>query len=377
MNILFYLFRYPGYGGIEKVTKLISEELSQAYGISITILSFVQQESFPVMNGIILKKMPNSQKWLSSENYAYAENVIKNGNFDCIVYQDSYAETEKIICGFASKYKIKLFTFEHSTPLIAFKSRINKPFLSYEGLKQRFFKMYSIIKSVKRKRYLLRHSDKYVLLSEQYIPEFAKSVLISPNNKKLTFINNPIEVVSGFVECKKENVILCVCQLFYGKSVNLMIDLWSKLCTLLPDWKFVIVGDGKDRFSFEMQVRELNVPRVEFIGFANPTEYYKKAKIFWMMSRFEGSPMTLGETLQFGCIPIVYNSFSSLCDIIDDSKNGFIVKDLDENTFMQKTLFLAYNEEKRLEMAEYAKESIKRFDVKNVAKKWINELFYL
>jgi len=93
------------------------------------------------------------------------------------------------------------------------------------------------------------------------------------------------------------------------------------------------------------------------------------------MSRFEGWGMTLVEAQQRGCIPIVYNSYSSVYDIIENGKNGFVVDDLDENTFMEKTLFLAKNEEKRTKMVENAKESVKRFDVRVVAKKWVEDLF--
>lgn len=375
MNVLFYMIRYPAFGGIETVTKLITEELFRTYGISITILSFMQQESFSVMDGVILKMMPNSQEWLSPENFAYAENVIKNGNFDCIVYQDSYAETEKIICELALKYNVKLYTFEHNTPLIAYKIKIDKPLISYYGIKQRLLKIYLILKSIKRRRYLLHHSEKYVLLSQSFFSDFSKSALVSPNNKKLTFINNPIEIIKDSDEREKEHIILCVCQLNPIKSVDLMIDLWQKLSSQLPNWKFQIVGDGSERASLEKKVSELKLSRVEFIGFAQPTEYYKKAKIFWMMSRFEGWGMTLVEAQQRGCIPIVYNSYSSVYDIIENGKNGFVVDDLDENTFMQRTLFLAKNEENRVKMAEYAKESVKRFDVKIVAKKWVEELF--
>lgn len=39
MNILFYLTRYPGIGGIENVTKIITSNLQSKYGHKVVIIS--------------------------------------------------------------------------------------------------------------------------------------------------------------------------------------------------------------------------------------------------------------------------------------------------------------------------------------------------
>ena len=153
-----------------------------------------------------------------------------------------------------------------------------------------------------------------------------------------------------------------------------MIDLWFKIYTKLPNWKFQIVGDGTERIFLENKVKKLNLPRVEFVGYSNPTNYYKHAKIFWMMSRFEGWGMTLVEAQQHGCIPIAYKSYSSISDIIEDSKNGFIIQDLDEKSFMEKTFFLANHEQERIQMEAAAKDSANRFDTNKIITKWLKLL---
>ena len=38
-------------------------------------------------------------------------------------------------------------------------------------------------------------------------------------------------------------------------------------------------------------------------------------------SNSEGYPMTLVEAMHYSCIPIVYDNFSSVYDIIDNNKN--------------------------------------------------------
>ena len=78
MNILFYLIRYPGIGGIETVTRLIANQLKNSYNVNITILSFLQQGNCACSFAKILK-MPNSKEWCARENYDFADKVIAGG----------------------------------------------------------------------------------------------------------------------------------------------------------------------------------------------------------------------------------------------------------------------------------------------------------
>ena len=368
MNILFYLIRYPGIGGIESVTHLVAEQLNVSYNVNVTILSFLQQGD-SACSFVKLLKMPNSKDWCAKENYDFADKVIDEGNFDYVVYQDSYANIQDVIFTAAKKHGVQVLVFEHNTPLYVLKNAVSYPLFSWRGIKSRMAVPYRITQSVLRKRNLLKNCYKYVLLSSRFIPEFCWYTFAWKFKDKITYINNPVKIKEIKV-AKKENVILCVAQLAYRKRVDLMLNAWAKIYSKLPEWKFQIVGDGVECNLLKKIVMEKNIPRVEFVGYANPDAYYQKAKIFWMTSSFEGWPMTLFECLQYECIPVVFNSFSSLLDIVDDGENGFIVKNLDENDLVEKTIMIANDERLRTQMAKDAAEKARRFDVKVIAEKW-------
>lgn len=368
MNILFYLIRYPGVGGIESVTRLVAEQLNVSYKVNVTILSFLQQGVCACSFAKILK-MPNSKEWCAKGNYDFADNVIAEGNFDYVVYQDSYANIQDIIFKPAKKHGVQVLVFEHNTPLYVLKNAVSYPLFSWRGIKSRMAVPYRVAQSVLRKRNLLKNCYKYVLLSSRFIPEFCRYTFAWKFNDKITYINNPVKIKEVKV-AKKENVILCVAQLAYRKRVDLMLNAWAKIYSMLPEWNLQIVGDGEERNRLERIVIEKKIPRVEFIGYANPDTYYQKAKIFWMTSSFEGWGMTLVECMQNECVPIVYNSFSSLLDIVDDEKNGFVVNNLNENDFVEKTIMIANDERLRTQMAKDAAEKARRFDVKVVVEKW-------
>ena len=66
--------------------------------------------------------------------------------------------------------------------------------------------------------------------------------------------------------------------------------------------------------------------RIEFAGFKNPVPYYQESSIFCMTSNHEGWGLVLTEAMQYGCVPIAFDSFESIHEIIQNKENGFLVK---------------------------------------------------
>ncbi|WP_288205515.1 glycosyltransferase [uncultured Parabacteroides sp.] len=369
-KILFYMTRFPGVGGIERVTFIIIKELLNR-GFDIGILShqslYVNSEFDSLL--CIVQKMPNEKKWCAKENYQFAEQVIEKGNYDIIVYQDSYAPTESIVCSLALKYDIPLYVFEHSSPLFIYNKRNLDSILSFKGFLRRILHPYLLWREKSRKKFLLNNCKRYVLLSKQYIPEFI-CLLNIDNSDKILYINNPIYSCSEN-DINKENIILFVGRLTKSKGVYSMINIWKYLSKKLKDWKFIVVGDGEERLYLEELVTKNQIDNIEFVGFQNPLKYYKVAKIFWMMSKFEGWPMTLIESMQLGCIPVAYNSFTSILDILDDQINGFLIHYGDTVSFAEATLKLATDENIRKKMSSSAIAKSYEFNIEKVINKWL------
>lgn len=370
--ILFYLSRYPGIGGIETVTRTIVPEL-QRHGYEVAILSHIQQSAMD-LEGVKLYTMPDAGRYLTKRNRAYAIELIGNIRPDAIVYQDSYAPTHSIVCEAAHKWNIPLYVFEHNSPrYVRIWLRQYHP-LSLKGIIWRAIYPYSLWKEKRRKRLLFKHCYRYVLLAKAYIPEFAHLIGMDASSNKLCYINNPAPIFPVAATTAKENIILCVCQLNKAKGVDKMIHLWGKLAKELPDWRFVIVGDGKERQYLERLVKDNKLERVTFEGYQKPTEYYAKAKIFWMTSRYEGWPMTIVESMHYGCVPVAYDAFSAVHDMIDNERNGYIIPYGDEHAFLQQTLAIAQNGSKRELMAKEATEKSEVYGKDRIVGEWLKLL---
>lgn len=136
---------------------------------------------------------------------------------------------------------------------------------------------------------------------------------------------NPSMMFPAFVDKKQKELIYVGRLDFVQKRVYRVIDTWNYLEERFPDWHLTIVGDGEDRQNLENHVKCLGLKRVSFEGFQKPVEYYKRASILLLTSDFEGFPLVLAECMSFGVIPVVYNSYSAVGDIIDDCKDGIVI----------------------------------------------------
>ena len=372
MKLLFYLTRYPGIGGIEKVTTTIASELSRVHDIF--ILSHMKNDEVKGVDCATLLFMPNDHIWNATENFNYFEGLLQVHHFDAIIYQDSYAPTEHMVCVIAKRYSIPLYVFEHNSPLFIYNKRDLSSLFTIKGFLRRILHPYLLYREVNRKRLLLSHCRKYVLLSKQFVPEFCKLVGADINDKRITYIHNPAFITESNSNISKKNVVLCVSRLVQEKQVDKMLIMWKVVAKKLSDWKFLIVGDGPERTKLESIVVKNNISRVEFIGFANPTPYYQEAKLFWMTSKFEGWGMTLIEAMQFSCVPIAFKTFSSIADIIISRKNGMLVEPYNVDEFINCTVDLANKEDIRTQLAEQGARDIHQFSLDKVLVQWQNLL---
>lgn len=358
-------------GGIETVTSQMIEQFTLKEGHAIDVISHWQQEQSG--GGIYARSiyhMPNGKQWTAQENISYACDVVKNGHYDVIIYQDSYAPTEKIVCYLSKEYNIPLIVFEHNSPLFIYNKRDLSSWLTPKGLLRRLLHTYLLKKEIGRKMMLLNQSSRYVLLSEAYIPEFYTLVGFK-NEGKVTYINNPVALqpihpdrIRG-----KENILLYVGRLVVEKEVDKILRIWAEISKELPaEWQFVIVGDGPERTRLERLSASLQLKNIRFEGFRDPKSYYERAKLFIMMSKYEGWPLTLCEAMSQGVVPIVLNSFSAAQDIIKEGINGYLAAN--EQVCCQRLLQLLNNPQQLANMSIQAVTHTTKYSIANIIPQW-------
>lgn len=226
--------------------------------------------------------------------------------------------------------------------------------------------------------YVYRHTDLYQVLSSSYVPLFSKFTGIK-HPDHLMVQTNPVTLDSSdFVYSfpKKQKEIIYLGRIDYNqKRVYRVIDTWARLEKKFPDWKLTIVGDGVERKNVEKQVADYDLKRVLFEGFQQPRPYYERASILLLTSEYEGFPLVLAECMSFGVIPMVYDSYSAVRDIIDDGKDGIVIPyekngyDADKAAGMLAQVM--QNDSLRDMMAHAAIEKSKAYSVERIYQEWM------
>ena len=93
-----------------------------------------------------------------------------------------------------------------------------------------------------------------------------------------------------------------------------------------------------------------------------------------MTSKFEGWGMTLIEALQLGCVPICYETYASIRDIIESGKNGYLVQPDNAKQFKEYTYLLASDEIHRKNLMAHAMEKVEEFSMDIIIKEWLDLL---
>ncbi len=210
-------------------------------------------------------------------------------------------------------------------------------------------------------RWAIKSAHRIVAVSEAMKAKLVKNGIPDP---KITVIYNAIED-NGFYrdppdpDLKKQFaansdtlLVGVIGRLSREKGQRIFLEGWEKVCRQLPNAKAILVGDGPDRKMLEgMCVQRGLKDKVIFVGHqVNPHPFYRILDLVVMPSLSEGLPNVPLEALAHKK-PIVATSVGGTPEVIEDGRNGILVKPGDSRSLADAVLEMLMNSEKRNLMA--------------------------
>jgi glycosyltransferase involved in cell wall biosynthesis len=383
MNILF-LLKSLDVGGVEQVTVTLANHFSSA-GHRVTIWAFFKETTSIAsrLNKEIEVVYGNGFK-ISSKNIKSLRDTLISTNTQVIVNQWGLPFIASYTIKRATQsLHVRKITVYHNNPstngrLKEVEIRLEKShsFPVYGILYIKYF-IYRIITALSM-RYAYAQSDKYILLSRSFIRGFRLFTgILYPDRLKV--ITNPITIdASSYqADAEKTKEIIYVGRLDYNqKRAYRIIETWELLEKNFPEWKLTIVGDGEEREHLEQMVVDKHLRHVSFEGFKDPKPYYERASILLLTSAYEGFPLVLAECMSFGVVPVVYNSYPAVQDIIADGADGMMIPY--ENGKYNKEIAadilhrLMADDELREQMRIKAVAKSKEYSIDYIYKQWMD-----
>jgi len=221
--------------------------------------------------------------------------------------------------------------------------------------------------------YHLKRSRFWQTLFKRYYPKIDKIICLNEDEGKLfqqigckTFvIPNFTSFSSNRKSTLNQKQILTVGWFTKTKGTDLIPSIAEKVFKRHPDWKWKIIGQGKEASSLKA------FPNLELSGpVSNIEEEYLNSSIYVLPSRFECFPMVLLEAMSFGLPCIAFDCPTGPRHIVTNGEDGILVEKENIEAIARAIMELMENEEKRKRMGSKAFENIQRFSPENVYQLW-------
>lgn len=213
----------------------------------------------------------------------------------------------------------------------------------------------------------------YTVLCEGYRQAISKTLGLDADESKIHAIENSERIVEN-VTYEKEKIIMYCGRLFNNtKRLDRLMRIWGKVQHQLPDYRLLIVGDGRYGRTIKREISKKRLQRVEMTGWQpNVEQFFRKASIVCLTSQTEGWPLSLTEAQAHGCIPVAFGCTDGVKDIISPTGvNGFVVTPFDEDEYADTLIRIArMSDEERLAIRKSAVAKRANYSPELILGKW-------
>jgi glycosyltransferase involved in cell wall biosynthesis len=167
-------------------------------------------------------------------------------------------------------------------------------------------------------------------------------------------------------------------RLNHSKGIFDLIEIWKKICKILPEAKLAMIGGGDENIKNELLEKIKNndlEKNINILGYLKDYKAYpllKSSKIFLFPSHEEGWGIAVAETMACG-LPVVSWNLPVYQEVFENYTIQIEENDIEK--FSNEVIKLLTNEELRSKTGLAGKEFIKKYSWDEVAKKELKIIY--
>ena len=145
---------------------------------------------------------------------------------------------------------------------------------------------------------------------------------------KLVYVANPLSTLPrGDPAVLKAPTILSVGRLNHQKAHDVLLEAFALFAAQHAEWRLAIMGDGPAAAELRRLASRLGiVDRVDWLGTQfDPYPWLRSARIFALVSRYEGTPNALLEAMSCGLPCIISNASPGPMELVENNVTGLVV----------------------------------------------------
>lgn len=182
----------------------------------------------------------------------------------------------------------------------------------------------------------------------------------------------PIVTVADYLPAGAK-MLLAVGRLVEAKQIDHVVEAFSRVAEINTKWFLMILGIGPEHIKLKATIgQHMYADRMCMLGqVGNIGDWYERADLYVMSSRFEGFPNTLAEAMAYACAAVSYDCDTGPRDIIRHGIDGLLVQPPGDVTALAQALNTLMGDEVRLNtMGSKATEVKERFSPERIFSLW-------
>ena len=214
--------------------------------------------------------------------------------------------------------------------------------------------------------------DAYVVLTHADADDY---------RRRLHGLRTPVEVIRNALPWPPaetpapldSKVVVAAGRLAREKGFARLVDAFAPVARDHRDWRLDVHGEGTERRALTERIRRLGLEgQVRLPGYTDDFRgVLAGASAYALTSRVEGFPMVLIEAMSAGVPLVAMDCPRGPGEIVDDGKNGFLVRDGDIGGFSEALRRLVEDDELRRSCGRRAHEDARRYAVDAVLEEWL------
>ena len=385
-RICFLVDSIFSYGGVQRVTAVIAKELAKTYDVTIVTFDNPKDKdtnlygldeasihyrffAYPPVGSYYNKicKVYSGLYQRYCLQTKWASNLYARSSFPTPLRRALTKELRRgnydIIIGVHAPLAGRLAAMKKDLPQVKCFGWIHN---SFEAL---FSEGFIYIGAARKRHYVFqfRKLDYTIVLCEHDAETYNQY----DSAFKPIVIYNPLTLVPGAPSIGTTKSFLAVGRFSHQhKGFDLLIEAFHLFSQRNKEWKLDIVGEGVEENLYRSLIKKYNLEeRVTIHPFTNQIQdYYSKAQIYVLSSRWEGFGLVLVEAMAHG-LPVISSDLPTSKEIMGDFGLYFKNGDIED---LAKKLEDATRIDWKTKSQE-AFEIAKRFDISNIIQRW-NEL---
>lgn len=369
MKRITILALHLGYGGIEKCISTLANTLCKNYQVNvISTYKLYEKPSFPIDDRVKITYLipdlsPSKNEFIDSVKHL---KFIKGFKLGITNLKVLYLKKKKMIEAIKNcDSDVIISTRDIHNDWLGKYGNPNILKIGWEHNHHNNDKKYinKIIKSVSK-------LDYFVLVSKE-LEEFYRQKV----KCKTVYIPNTLDYYPKKVSDLEEKRIISVGRLSEEKGYLDLIDVFSLVHQVYPDWKLDIIGDGNQKENIQKKIEEYGLK--DFIilhGFQNKeyiNQLLQKSSVYVMCSYTESFGIVLLEAFSFGIPCVAFDSARGATEIISNNWDGYLIQDRNKEIMAKKVCELISNPNRRIIMGANGIKKANQYSMDEIRKYWL------